>query len=1199
MSEQLSTIERMGRDLQHKQRPPSNLNLRHNDNAFHVLASLLVEFFHARLVVEHHDGEDKRIVNISSEDKTGLQRLLPKTAMWDFVDAVSYRLEMTPVVPTTPIHSLTVQCQELCFDKDEIMENPILATYEITTTDTVTINLLALVLNNEKPIASKLLDDDSGSDGAVDYRGTLRESSDNSDDSDGFVHTNIESNSSDMSSSDGSCIKVASSNDIADEMMQQEDQKMMTSSANQNKVTAAILSDDDSMPTEYDEEDFEEFLNNDKVDVVEAESDHHDVAPCDDEEIGNEIPKENTAITQPADVSKCMPDESNVAKNLSNDGDEIFEGDSADGREMLDLDVIGPVEDEGEEIEVLPTITDTFDDATNMTCQEMHRNNDNEKCDDLDSKFDPTENEKNDTDIGEEIEVLPTETIDDTTDCRSSAPIVVGSGGGEVLRLENDAVDITTINHYQESIAVSESLPVHTEEILLRSRDESTNLIPDRDYDKKSDAVPHDTAEKCNKMDIAAGMETRESDAIMTTDKQTHESENSPYSGTLTEEDTVTVDENYTIHMQDVAGTFFSELRDAIDAKVEAFEYALVNAIVSKPIQRPLRNVREVSSVKNGRKPIKVVIEKSAQKRCENLVHKAIVVDDQSFDANVSTQSSGKVERTNEGINCNDKMVPVQTEHQNINTNGKELRDINKQVSPAFSVHSGLTSIFAGLAAGFVATDRRSGDSVSVQTKSIISTFPSDESHTKDADHSVIDYSAYETMEVVDTATKQQLLLEIKEACQLMRQSITPETTRFWSNHIQSLKAKLEALEKKKKDFLEPTLTQQIALKDDRDANYQYLATVPAVASDVQSTAMMSEIRSTKGIPVVPAISQFSNNLDDQYQDTYYAQSIPNLSNPSIEAKVSRDFVGLDNNEQHCGHPEIELSENRGVFVPNPSDELYPQPLDSNTHQHHAVNDDDDDDYYEYPLVDVVAPADLPGGYHFEAEIEGQRFLATVPPGGVQQGETFTCFMKELDSVAIDIPVGAWKDGLFNMLELGWCHPVLWNAIFCPLIALGQIQTRVHLDFLGRPKFGELPYTNRFVMLLVIASWVGMNVSLFAACNLKWSRGLELSVADECAFVLVNVAMFGFVVFVTQSTRSSVREKFMIRERCCYDLEDVCCAALCLPCTVGQMQRHTANYDDYEAVCCSKSGLPNGVRVNQEPAKAKDTTVENEDGFMV
>ena len=39
---------------------------------------------------------------------------------------------------------------------------------------------------------------------------------------------------------------------------------------------------------------------------------------------------------------------------------------------------------------------------------------------------------------------------------------------------------------------------------------------------------------------------------------------------------------------------------------------------------------------------------------------------------------------------------------------------------------------------------------------------------------------------------------------------------------------------------------------------------------------------------------------------------------------------------------------------------------------------------YDSPaIVDVISLAELPGGYHFEAEIEGQRFLAMVPPGGL------------------------------------------------------------------------------------------------------------------------------------------------------------------------------------------------------------------------
>ena len=109
---------------------------------------------------------------------------------------------------------------------------------------------------------------------------------------------------------------------------------------------------------------------------------------------------------------------------------------------------------------------------------------------------------------------------------------------------------------------------------------------------------------------------------------------------------------------------------------------------------------------------------------------------------------------------------------------------------------------------------------------------------------------------------------------------------------------------------------------------------------------------------------------------------------------------------------------------------------ENNTYRHYNVDSAQSQMQameYESRMVDVIAPADLPGGYHFEAEIEGQRFLATVPAGGVQQGETFTCYMRELNSVAIDIPVGYWKDNMCHMCKHGLCHPTLWHGLFCPL----------------------------------------------------------------------------------------------------------------------------------------------------------------------
>ena len=200
--------------------------------------------------------------------------------------------------------------------------------------------------------------------------------------------------------------------------------------------------------------------------------------------------------------------------------------------------------------------------------------------------------------------------------------------------------------------------------------------------------------------------------------------------------------------------------------------------------------------------------------------------------------------------------------------------------------------------------------------------------------------------------------------------------------------------------------------------------------------------------------------------------------------------------------------------------------------------------------------------------------------------------MRELDSVAIDIPVGHWKDSASDVCKYGPCHPSLWHGLFCPLFGLSQIGHRVHLDFLGRsrPPGDETKtrYTNRAMALTVTGFWAFTNIALFAGYNYKWYSGLELSAGDLSAFALINFAMFGFTVFVTQSTRYSIREKFMIREERCYDLEDLMCATFCLPCTVCQIARHTANYDSYEAVCCSKSGLPDGVRVNQGPKEPQE-----------
>jgi Cys-rich protein (TIGR01571 family) len=110
-------------------------------------------------------------------------------------------------------------------------------------------------------------------------------------------------------------------------------------------------------------------------------------------------------------------------------------------------------------------------------------------------------------------------------------------------------------------------------------------------------------------------------------------------------------------------------------------------------------------------------------------------------------------------------------------------------------------------------------------------------------------------------------------------------------------------------------------------------------------------------------------------------------------------------------------------------------------------------------------------------------------------------------------------------------------------------------------------------MWTIVVTWLALNALLFGAYNLKWSRGIELTHADWLSLLIVNAAMLFFGFYVTTNTRAALRTKFHIPEKRCYDLEDFYCGTFCMPCSICQMLRHTADYDNYDAECCSKFGV--------------------------
>lgn len=347
-----------------------------------------------------------------------------------------------------------------------------------------------------------------------------------------------------------------------------------------------------------------------------------------------------------------------------------------------------------------------------------------------------------------------------------------------------------------------------------------------------------------------------------------------------------------------------------------------------------------------------------------------------------------------------------------------------------------------------------------------------------------------------ESLARQQLMAELREASNLMAESVTPEAATFWRNHVVDLQARLRALHGE------------------------------------------GSGDTTRG--------QYEHTPISYHQGPVYEPAFPDAP-PTYQPEPKAKY-----------EPPHQQQSRESIAPPKP---VAPAPEKRSTGGRGR------------PIVDVIAPAALPGGYHFEAEIQGRRFLAVVPAGGVKKGETFSCLMRDLEIVAPGVPVGRWRDRLCDCCNYGITHALFCNALFCPLLALGQVMTRLNYDFLGRPSPVKRTMTAYCTMWSIVIFAILMNSLIYAAYCYKWSFNMPLSYADIAASVLLNACLVAFTISATSAARATLRDKYMIREHRFFDLEDCCCATFCMPCTICQMGRHTVNYDEVDAVCCSANGL--------------------------
>jgi hypothetical protein len=277
------------------------------------------------------------------------------------------------------------------------------------------------------------------------------------------------------------------------------------------------------------------------------------------------------------------------------------------------------------------------------------------------------------------------------------------------------------------------------------------------------------------------------------------------------------------------------------------------------------------------------------------------------------------------------------------------------------------------------------------------------------------------------------------------------------------------------------------------------------------------------------------------------------------------------------------LQQNTGYVPPSKQDYVPPYTPKSHISETPKVNPK------TLPTVNVVAPADLPGGYMFEAEIDNKRFLATVPNGGVKQGETFTSTMRDIKKKNVGIPSGRWRDGLMDIFKYGKTHPLVVYSFLCPPVALAQIMTRMGFDFKGCP--ANVPekgiYSTWGTMIAIMSMWAVMNGVVLHQLSVKVSSGAVLSFFDCTAFVVVNAALIAYNVYATANTRANIREYSGIDEkpiaignRKFATGQDYLLAAFAMPLAIAQIGRHTASYDNYQASFCTHHGLSKDVTIS-------------------
>jgi len=184
------------------------------------------------------------------------------------------------------------------------------------------------------------------------------------------------------------------------------------------------------------------------------------------------------------------------------------------------------------------------------------------------------------------------------------------------------------------------------------------------------------------------------------------------------------------------------------------------------------------------------------------------------------------------------------------------------------------------------------------------------------------------------------------------------------------------------------------------------------------------------------------------------------------------------------------------------------------------------------------------------------------------------------------VPEFAWKDGLQHVFAHGIMHPYCLLSFGAPLLAAGQVMTRLQFNCVGNPSSRLEVRGNFYNLISAIVLWFVLNTIALASFYIHWGRGIVVNF-DIMLFAMTNLSMYAFTVYVIANTRYNLREKYRIASSEWLTIaEDYVLTVTLMPFVVAQMGRHTVDYDTINYSIFSPSGLPPEVRLDDaEPQK--------------